>query len=144
MEIIAARNADGPAVKQLLEHADLPTSDLTAESLAHVLVLRDGPRVLGAVGLELAGDVALLRSLVVSDAARGRGLGRDLVRAAEALAATRGVRRLYLLTTTAAAFFAAQGYAPADRAQAPASIRSTSQFSSLCPASSAFMTRALA
>jgi amino-acid N-acetyltransferase len=98
---------------------------------------------LGLVGLELYGTDALLRSLVVGENARGKGLGSTLVAHAEQYASTKGVRSLYLLTTTAEAFFKRLGYAQINRSQAPASIKETREFASLCPASSAFMMKAL-
>ena len=55
-----------------------------------------------------------------------------------------GIKTLYLLTTTAAQFFAKRGYEAVPRSEAPAAIAATAQFSDLCPASSAFMRKALA
>jgi amino-acid N-acetyltransferase len=93
--------------------------------------------------LELFGDVALLRSLVVAASARGQGAGSALLLQAEAHARAHGVRTLYLLTTTAEEFFARRGYTRASRETAPAAIRSTREFAGICPASSAFMSRQL-
>jgi hypothetical protein len=53
----------------------------------------------------------LLRSLVVDPRARTTGIGSQLVAHAEAYARARGMPSIYLLTTTAEAFFAARGYA---------------------------------
>ena len=91
------------------------------------------------VGLEAQGPAGLLRSLAVAPEWRGRGLADALVRHAEAVAAAQGVQTLFLLTTTAEAFFLQRGYRHADRASAPAFIRATPQFSGLCPATSAFL-----
>jgi amino-acid N-acetyltransferase len=93
------------------------------------------------VGLEIYGDAALLRSLVVSTAARTQGLGSALVLHAEEYAATHRVRSLYLLTTAAEAYFEHQGYRRIDRSEAPPSIQSTREFSVLCPSSSALMVK---
>ena len=97
----------------------------------------------GIVGIELLGEVGLLRSLVVRDGSRGSGMGSELVRRIEAYAQSRGVRDVYLLTTTAQNFFEPLGYRLAVREQAPAAIRSTREFSGICPASSAFMIKRL-
>ena len=67
-------------------------------------------RVVGAVGLEVYGDCALLRSAVVDAGRRGSGLGIDLVESLLRHAATRGVREIYLLTTTAEHFFPRFGF----------------------------------
>jgi amino-acid N-acetyltransferase len=53
------------------------------------------------------------------------------------------VRNLYLLTTTAERYFKEHGYEAVDRASAPPDIQGTRQFAGLCPASSAFMVKAL-
>jgi amino-acid N-acetyltransferase len=57
------------------------------------------------VGLEPCGQDALLRSLVVAPDERAHGLGTSLVEHAEQEARKRGLRALYLLTTTAEGFF---------------------------------------
>lgn len=131
------------AAMALLEAAQLPTSDLTAAHCEHFFYsgARDAPT--GLVGLELLGDVALLRSLVVSPARRGRGDGAMLLARAEEHARTLGVRELYLLTTTAEPFFAKHGYTRAARESAPPAIRGTREFADICPASSAFMSHKL-
>jgi amino-acid N-acetyltransferase len=79
----------------------------------------------------------------VDEAMRGRGCGRRLVAEAEQYAARNGVQSLYLLTTTAEEFFRRLGYVRIDRASAPEAIRQTSEFSGLCPSSSAVMMKAL-
>jgi amino-acid N-acetyltransferase len=86
--------------------------------------------------------VGLLRSLAVAEAHRKGGCGRALVSHAESWAWRHGVKTLYLLTTTAANFFARTGYEAISRVQAPAPIAATTQFSSLCPSSATLMRKA--
>ena len=131
------------AATALLESAGLPTADLTDAHCDHFFFAGPAVAPTGLVGLELLGEVALLRSLVVSPEARSAGIGTALVRHAEAHARAQGVRALYLLTTTAEAFFLRRGYAPAPRDSAPSAIRSTREFAGICPASSAFLTKQL-
>ncbi|HUF21287.1 MAG TPA: hypothetical protein VMP00_11095, partial [Burkholderiales bacterium] len=69
---------------------------------------------------------------------------RELVLFAESWSAAQGVESLFLLTTTADHFFLDLGYSLASRDNAPSSIQATSQFSSLCPASSAFLSKRVA
>ena len=130
-------------VRQLAAAADLPTDDLGSADLAHFFGAGtpDDPR--GVVGLELLGDAALLRSLTVAAEARGAGYGRALVAAAEQHAAGLGVRSVYLLTTTAADFFARLGYHRVERDSAPAAVQGTREFAALCPASATFMVKQL-
>ena len=135
---------DEEALEQLLEAAELPLDDLTEEVMEGFLIAHDAHGVAGAAGIEHYDDVALLRSVVVREDLRGTGLGKRLVEAMEEGARQAGVRGLYLLTTTAADFFAAQGYQPVARDAAPAAIQATRQFSELCPSSSACMLKNLA
>jgi len=142
MTVIAARPSL-PVAVAILQRAGLPTADLTEERLEEFFEARDSSGPLGIVGLELSPPDGLLRSLVVETHARRRGLGSRLLAHAEAHARSRGVRWLYLLTTTAEAFFAGRGYVRAERSEAPPSIRSSAEFTALCPASAAFMVKHL-
>jgi N-acetylglutamate synthase-like GNAT family acetyltransferase len=72
-----ATPADAGAIRQLLEEAHLPTDDLAEACRRHFLVLRENDTLIGAVAIDLLGTVALLRSLVVADAARRRGMGKE-------------------------------------------------------------------
>lgn len=130
-------------VEALLAGAGLPVADLAACRSLTLLGVREGGRLAGVVGVEVHGSDGLLRSLAVEPARRDAGLGTRLVADAEAWAAGQGVRTLYLLTTTAARFFAQRGYEEIPRAAAPAAIAATAQFAGLCPSSSAFMRKRL-
>jgi amino-acid N-acetyltransferase len=131
------------AAKSLLAMANLPVADLTDRHCEHFFYWGPSAAPTGLVGLELFGDVALLRSLVVSPVTRSSGMGSALVGHAEHQARSQGVRILYLLTTTAEGFFARLGYSNAARDAAPTAIRSTREFAGLCPASSTFMSKQL-
>lgn len=129
------------AAAALLKTQELPVSDITDEHLEHFFFVGADGSPTGLVGLEIYGTDALLRSLVVDANARCKGLGSSLVEHAEQYASSKGVRSIYLLTTTAEAFFNRLGYERVDRSQAPPSIERTREFASLCPASSAFMVK---
>ena len=128
---------------RLLASADLPTSDLTDAQLQHFFYTGTAAAPTGLVGLELYGVFALLRSLVVAPSARACGAGTALLEHAELHARSRGVRKLFLLTTTAEDFFGRRGFVRVARESAPESIRSTREFAEICPASSAFMVKHL-
>jgi amino-acid N-acetyltransferase len=130
-------------VAQLLSVCELPTADIAASGPAMFFGCHADSGLVGVVGLEVYGTVALLRSLAVAPAHRKGGLGKALASFAEARAAELGVRSLYLLTTTAQEYFAQLGYSLLSRDDAPASIKATAQFTGLCPASSAFMGKQL-
>jgi amino-acid N-acetyltransferase len=130
-------------VRRLLEQSHLPTADLTSELMRHFLVSGAADDPTGVVGLEIFGPIALLRSLAVAAERRQAGLGTALVAAAENHARTCDVREIFLLTTTAAQFFERLGYLHAERAAAPACIRDSSQFATLCPGSAVLMHKRL-
>jgi amino-acid N-acetyltransferase len=127
----------------LLQAQELPASDITDDHLEHFFFVGSDGSPTALVGLELFGADALLRSLVVGENARSKGLGSALVEHAEQYAASKNVRSIYLLTTTAEAFFKRLSYERIDRSLAPPSIERTREFVSLCPASSAFMVKSL-
>ncbi len=139
-----AHASDLPVIRRLLRDNGLPCDDLEAVHLDRFQIAT-GPTgsLVACVGLEIHGDAALLRSLAVAAPHRRHGLGDAAVVAAERLARSVGVRRLYLLTTTAASFFAARGYRRHERASAPPALQRTTEFSTLCPASAACMTKNL-
>ena len=137
--MIFYRHPPAEAAKALLAAAGLPTADLAAEHFAHFIAAGPAHAPEALIGLQPYGDVALLRSLVVSPAARGTGYGSALVAEIEAYAQQLGVRELYLLTNSAEAFFSRRGYSSLDRANVPEAIRQTAEFSSLCPASAVCM-----
>lgn len=135
-----ARAENAAAIATLLQAAGLPHEDIGSH-LGNFLVARMGDEVVGAVGLEVAGAAALLRSLVVEPTLRGKGLGDGLTEMAVARAGTLGVRRLYLLTTTAERFFARRGFTIVARSNVPAGIAATQELSGLCPATAVCMVR---
>jgi len=138
----AAVKEDVPAITALLTAADLPHEDF-AGHLEHFLVARVGSRIVGAVGFELHGTEALLRSMVVAPEMRGGGLGGRMVAALTDEARRAGVSRFYLLTMTAEGFFAKREFQKISRESAPAVIAGTKEFNSLCPVSAVCMMRSL-
>lgn len=128
----------------LLAECGLPVSDISPSQPLQFFGIRSESGLVAVVGLELYGSVGLLRSLAVAPSRRGHGLGRQLVAFAERVAASQGVDSLFLLTTTAAAFFGKLGYLPASRSTAPPAIQATLQFSGLCPTSAAFLSKSVA
>ena len=124
----------------LLSDAGLPTTDL-AEGTAEYIAVGSPPVAFG--GIVYCGSVALLRSVVVADAARKTGKGGAIVAELLSRARARGVNALWLLTETAEPFFAAHGFNRRPRGEAPEDIRATSQFAHLCPDSAVVMHRSL-
>lgn len=130
---------DLPAIVELLVASGLPTRDISATAHPEFLVARRDGRVIACIGLEGYGDTGLLRSLAVLAEHRGTGLGIALTRALERHAWQAGLARLVLLTETAEAFFRRRGYHVIARAEAPAAVRDSEEFRSLCPVSAVCM-----
>jgi amino-acid N-acetyltransferase len=110
-----ATESDLDRVLALLGEVDLPVEGVI-EHFEEFLVARDGDELIGCAGLERHGEAALLRSLAVSPARRGGGLGKALTSRLLDEARGSGAKDVVLLTTTAADFFALQfGFAEVDR-----------------------------
>jgi len=120
----------GP-VLVLLAEASLP-EDGVAEHFEHFLVVRADGRVVGAVGMEPYGESALLRSLVVAPERRGHGLGLALTEQLLREARERGVRRVFLLTDTAAEFFPKFGFKRIPREEANGEVQGSVEFRMAC------------
>lgn len=151
---------DDPGLLAMLAAADLPVSDLApagdalhlfapAGDALHLFAFDtlDGARV-GYGGWEEIDGGALIRSVVVDPARRGMALGRGMValllfRIWESGRGTAGPKAAWLLTTSAAGFFARLGFTEVARADAPAAVLATPQAAGLCPASAVLMTRPL-
>src|SRR5262245_9490061 len=124
-----ARAGEWSRIKSLLTTEGLPTSDLDPQSTADFIVAVGGGAVVGAIAVERYGDQGLLRSLVVDNAWRGRGLGKELVAAAESASTNGRLSSLTLLTQTADRFFQALGYREIRRDDAPTAIKASVEFS---------------
>ena len=142
MNVRLAVSHDAPAVTALLEQAALPTVGV-AEHLHEFVVAEDDEGVVGVIGRETYGDVALLRSAVVHERARGSGIGAQLVHALEAAAREAQVRALVLLTTTADQWFPRFGYEVITRDAVPDALLASAEFRGACPASAIVMRKRL-
>lgn len=80
---------------------------------------------------------------MVEPGARGEGYNSAICEAVETEARDAPPGALYLLTTTAAEFFRARGYEEISRSDAPETIRQTSEFDELCPATATCLTKSL-
>ena len=144
-QAVALRTAtasDLAAVEALLTANKLPL-DGVAEALGCFVVAEHDNSLVGVAGIEHcgAGQHALLRSVAVADAWKGKGLGRLLVTHAIRDAEARGAHALYLLTTTAEHYFPSFGFTPITRDAVPAEIKANVEFTSACPASAVVMVR---
>ena len=134
---------DWDAVRSLLLASDLPVDDLGPARLDGFLIAEYDDAIVGLIGLEVLGTVGLLRSLVVEKTARSSGLGGKLVGALESAAGAAGIAELWLLTMDAERFFQRHNFEIVDREAAPEEIRSSEEFSTLCPGTAWLMRKAL-
>ncbi|MDP3869367.1 tyrosine protein phosphatase [Phenylobacterium sp.] len=132
------------AFEDALIAAGLPTADLVGEGARYYAMGETPQEAQAFVGLAPLGDEALLRSVVVPIAGRGAGRGGVVVDLVADLAATYGVRRLWLLTTDGEGYFKRHDFRVVPRGDAPAKIVALQQFSVTCPATAVLMCRTLA
>lgn len=137
-EIRRAAPDDLAGIERLLVANHLPTEGVDG-ALNGFFVAEYGGELVGVVGVEECGRFGLLRSTAVSPEWRSRGLGRRLVQRTLAESEKKGMRALYLLTTTAEQYFPRFGFAKTTRDDVPEAIRRTDEFTSACPASATVM-----
>ena len=138
-DIRRAEHSDRASVQELLTAADLLVLPQWMR-LANILVAVDEDgAVVGAIGLEVHQRRGLIRSAVVSAEIRNRGVGSELVYGAITRANELGLREIFVLTETAAPFFARFGFREVSRSSVPDEIRRTSSFAKECPETAAVL-----
>ena len=100
------------------------TPEMIALAIDDYIVVQSASGALLACGSlkEYSPSVAEVAAIAVSKDAHGKGLGRAVVTAVEALARKRGIYDVFALTLQPE-FFAAVGYQRVDRARYPEKIR---------------------
>ena len=130
------------AIIDLLSASKLPTKDLP-DTLENFFVVTCDSTVIGVAGLEIYGSYGLLRSVAVDTFYRNKNVGASLLSSVEQAAAKKGLKALYLLTETAADYFTRNGYTPVSRDEVPETVKSSSEFSHVCPVSAVVMQKQL-
>lgn len=133
-----AENFYIPTIEKILQKENLPYQDVNAENIKFFMAFGDNEFV-GIVGLENYSDVALLRSMVVFDNFKKKGFGRKIVNYVLEEAKAKGIKEIFILTTTAKDFFERLGFEVIERERVSNDIKSTTEFTSLCPASATCM-----
>jgi N-acetylglutamate synthase-like GNAT family acetyltransferase len=133
--------ADDQGLIAALAAAGLPTADLNEPNQRFFAFEGDSRAIIGYGGFARAGRAGLLRSLVVLPAWRRQGYGQFCLHALMAEVRKNGLDELYLLTTTAEAFFLRHGFMPMPRQKAPPEIASTREFRDCCPKSAVLLHR---
>ena len=138
IKIRKAAAADLKNVEQLLRSASLPTRGVE-EFFQDFLVAENRNGIVGAIGLEVYGNTALLRSAVVHPTEQNKGLGTLLYNQLLESAKAQGVRRLILLTDTAEKYFARKGFRKIDAKSVSGPITTSVEFTGACPSSAVCM-----
>lgn len=109
---VAVRTAgqvDLPSIRSLLTSVDLTVAGV-GEHVDHFLVVEDGGKIVACAGLETYGFHALLRSVAVHPHYRNRGLATLLVTRLVDQTRQDRLHAVYLLTTSAEAYFRRLGF----------------------------------
>jgi amino-acid N-acetyltransferase len=134
-----AGSADLAGVRALLTAAQLPVEGVEDQFGPPYAVAERAGCLVGAAGVEAYGTAGLLRSVVVAAAERGTGLGRALAADRLAWARAQRLEEVYLLTTTAADFFARLGFERVARTDVPAPLLGSREFAAICPSTATVM-----
>lgn len=132
-----AESGDWRAVSSLLSALNLPLDGAETHLPHFILAFDEKGQVAGIAGLELYGDVGLLRSVAVAE--QGQGLGTQLVQRAIAEAQGRGIQQLALLTTTAADYFPRFGFRAIPQSELPGALQASAELQGACPTSATAM-----
>lgn len=129
-------------VLELLVSAGLPISDIGENVL--LFSLEANQSIIGTAGLEIIGNIGLLRSVSVAETQKRNGYGHLITQKVESYAKLQNINELYLLTTTAKEFFEKKcHYEVVERVNVPTEIQSSQQFASVCPSSAVVMKKVL-
>lgn len=144
VKIRSATRADVTSIEALLRDANLPTdgvSALVARAPGDVVVAERNGAIVGTAAIEVAGDDALLRSVVVRAEGRSTGIGRAMVTQLLSEADARRYDGVYLLTTTAGDWFPQFGFTRVERTMVPRAIAETWEFKTGCAETAVAMAR---
>ena len=138
MSFRAAKKSDLDKIQAILKDVKLPYQDC-AKHVHNFVVLELNDNIIGVGGIELYGDIALLRSIAVEKKYRNQGWGDAVFLEIKEYAFQSGAKELYLLTETAEQYLTKRGFIKVDRDMAPQAIKQTEQFSGLCSLSAIVM-----
>lgn len=125
-------------IKNLLLNENLPVRGVE-DHIDNFLSLSINDLLIGAVGLEIYDDKALLRSLIVDKLHQSNGYGKRLCNEIIEKARRQYISELYLLTETAPKFFEAIGFEKIERESADESVKMSEEFRTICPSTAICM-----
>jgi len=143
VSVRTASAGDWPVIAALLQDSQLPL-DGAQQHLQNYLVAISNGEVIATAGMELYGNVALLRSVAVAPGLQRQGLGRLLVTQLLEDAKTRQIFEMALLTINAVDYFEQFGFKRRSRDAAPTALQASSEFQGACPDTAVYMSCNLA
>ncbi len=118
----------------LLDNAQLPKEGVQKNlHNSFIVPVKNTNKLLGCGNLEIYEDEALLRSLAVHSSYYNKGLGSQLVKHIHEYATNIGIKRIYLLTTTAETFFKKFNYHIIARTDVSPKVQQSVELKSLYP-----------
>lgn len=142
LSIRRAQPSDETAILALLETCGLTLAG-AREHLGSFWVAAEGPDLIGTVGFERYGDIALLRSVATHPEWRRRGVAAALCERALTVLREDGVGTVYLLTETAESYFRRFGFRPITRSESDPRLAASAEFQGACCDTAVLMVRAL-
>ncbi len=137
VEIRRAERADLDLVLRILQAAELPVAGVEEHFDEFIVACASDGTIVGVAGAERYPSSALLRSVAVLPRWRGLRVGQRLV--SSQLARLGRGTPVYLLTTTAEAYFRSLGFQTISRDDVLPEIKQSSEFQGACPQSAVVM-----
>lgn len=126
------------AFRESIAKAGLPFQDLNYQNQILISYISNGEPV-GTGGLEIVNQYGLLRSVSVPTEYRNHAIGKQIFADIITNALGINLEALYLITETAKDYFEKLGFETVVREAVPNEIKSTTQFSQVCPSSAICM-----
>ncbi len=115
-------------LRVLLLAEALPVETILSAPVQFYEIVTDTGARIGWGGLEIYGDHAVVRSVVIKSVLRKTGAGRVLIKSLIHEARALGLKKLWLLTISAEVFFEKMGFKHALRTDAPKDIQNCEEF----------------
>lgn len=109
--LVIEQAANRDSVRAMLSAAAMATDGIESPAACY-LVAWFGDQPAGVIGIETRLDAALLRSLMVAEPMRRRGIGAELIAAARKAAHTRGARTLYAFCSGGSEYLSRLSFEP--------------------------------
>jgi len=125
--ISQAEITDIAEMESILKEANLPEGEIL-QHINNFLLLKVNDKIIGAIGLEIYEEHAILRSFAIRPIYQGKGFGLILFDKIIELSNKNEVVEIYLLTDSAVKFFEKKGFAVYPRTEVPEKLQNTFEF----------------